>query len=133
MKRHEHYKDTKTERKGQIDKSKNELSRHLAESKEVNINIRLEKALMAITNISSMYQNADIELKRFIIGSIYPEKLEFDGTAYRTVRRNIIAEYIFKINRELRNKKNENYESIFHNSRFVPEVGIEPTLRRTRV
>ncbi len=122
----EDYRMIKSESKVKIDQLENELSRHLAESKEVNINVRLEKALMAITNISSMYQNADIELKRFIIGSIYPEKLEFDGTTYRTVRRNVIAEYIFKVNRELRNKKNENYENIFHSSRLVLEAGIEP-------
>lgn len=122
----EDYKIIKSESKEKIDWLENELSRHLAESKEVNINVRLEKALMAITNISSMYQNADIELKRFIIGSIYPEKLEFDGNTYRTIRRNVIAEYIFKINRELRNKKSGNYESIFHNSRLVLKTGLEP-------
>ena len=122
----EDYRMIKSENKEKIDRLENELSRHLAESKEVNINIRLEKALMAITNISSMYQNADIELKRFIIGSIYPEKLEFDGTTYRTVRRNVIAEYIFKVNKELRNEKNGNYESVFHSSRLVAKTGVEP-------
>jgi site-specific DNA recombinase len=34
--------------------------------------------------------------KSDIIGSIFPEKLEFDGKTYRTARMNIIAGHIFR-------------------------------------
>lgn len=43
----------------------------------------------AISNISSLpqfYENGDVMQKRHIVGSIYPEKLTFDGLNFRTSR-----------------------------------------------
>jgi len=37
-----------------------------------------------LQNIGKHYQEGEIEIKRAIIGSIFPEKLEFDGKHYRT-------------------------------------------------
>lgn len=122
----EDYRMIKIESKNKIDKLEEELSQHLGESKEINVNERLDKALTAITNISTLYKEGDIETKRYIIGSIYPEKIEFDGTQYRTARKNVIAEHIFKINRVLRSKKNGNYEDVFRNSRLVTSTGFKP-------
>lgn len=66
-----------------------------------NIDKLLEQALETLHNIGKHYQEGEIEVKRAIIGSIFPEKLEFDGKHYRTARINSIAHYIFQINNEL--------------------------------
>jgi len=42
-----------------------------------------------------VYKNADTEKKRQIIGSMYPEKLTFDGFAFRTARTNEAAHLIY--------------------------------------
>jgi site-specific DNA recombinase len=47
-----------------------------------------------------------IEEKCSIIGSIYPEKICFDGIAYRTGRVNGVAHIIYLINTPLGSKKN---------------------------
>lgn len=48
----------------------------------------IAKATGMLTNLPKTYLNADSEGKRRLISSIYPQKLTFDGTQYRTVRMN---------------------------------------------
>src|SRR5690606_33086171 len=67
-----------------------------------------------------------IHTKRSIIGSIFPEKLEFDGKTYRTTRMNVIANYIFQINNGSLQNKNRTNENIFHLSCLVAKTGVEP-------
>jgi len=56
--------------------------------------------------LSRVYKEGDIELKLQIIGLIYPEKLLFDGNAYRIPRINVISQSILLINNVLfENKK----------------------------
>lgn len=73
----------------------------------MSIQRKLNKALDIIQNISKLYIQGEIETKRTLIGSIFPEKLEFDGTQYRTARINAVVATIFQINNELCNKKKQ--------------------------
>jgi len=57
----------------------------------------LGRALKYIENTPKMYSEDEIKTRRDIIGSIFPEKLEFDGKTYRTARMNAITNYIFQI------------------------------------
>jgi site-specific DNA recombinase len=57
--------------------------------------------MQKLENIGSLYSEGHIETKRAIIGSIFPEKLEFDGSNYRTTRMNSIAGHILLINKGL--------------------------------
>src|SRR5690606_35570728 len=43
-------------------------------------------ALKKVANIDRRYENGDIEEKRLIVSSIFPDFLEFDGTRHRTPR-----------------------------------------------
>jgi hypothetical protein len=58
-----------------------------------------------IANIHDLYQVFDREGKRAIIGSMYPEKLHFDGEQHRTARVNVVADAIYLISSTLRGKK----------------------------
>ncbi len=48
----------------------------------------LDKAMKNVSNLLDIYQNADIQGKRKLISSMYPENLTFDGTSHRTTRIN---------------------------------------------
>lgn len=48
----------------------------------------LQKALYNVAYLPNLYQEADIEEKRRIISSMYPENLTFDGEQHRTNRLN---------------------------------------------
>jgi site-specific DNA recombinase len=65
----------------------------------------LNKALTNLSRLQITYREGNTEEKRSIIGSIYPEKLCFDGIAYRTARVNEVANLIYLINSKLEAKK----------------------------
>ena len=48
----------------------------------------LQKALSNVAHLPILYQNADIQDKRKIISSMFPENLTFDGAQHRTTRIN---------------------------------------------
>ena len=122
----EEYLEIKKECKDQIESLEKQLSKDGSDTKKINIDKSLDKALQSLVNISKLYSEGEIDTKRAIIGSIFPEKLEFDGKAYRTARMNVIANHIFQINSELLQKKNRTNESKFHLSCLVAGTGLEP-------
>ncbi len=61
-----------------------------------------------------------------ILGSIFPEKIEFDGKNYRTKSYNKMLDVIYKETKRLRGKnKTESLEKS-GDSVSVPRTGIEP-------
>ncbi len=120
------YMEVKNECKAQIEILEGKMSKGGLNNKKVNIEKSLDRALQSIVNIPKLYREGEINTKRAIIGSIFPEKLEFDGKAYRTARMNVITNHIFQINRELLPKKNRTKESKFHLSCLVAKTGVEP-------
>jgi site-specific DNA recombinase len=77
------------------------LSKDSSDTKKINIEKSLDSAFSYIENIPKMYSEGEINTRRAIIGSIFPEKLEFDGRTNRTARMNVIANHIFQINNGL--------------------------------
>ena len=122
----EEYLEIKKEYKERIESLEEQLSKDSSDNKKINIENSLDRALRYIESISKMYSEGEIHTKRNIIGSIFPEKLEFDGNTYRTARMNVIAKSIFQINNGLLLKKNRTNENIFHLSCLVARRGIEP-------
>ncbi|HEY4209625.1 MAG TPA: hypothetical protein VGM31_22520 [Puia sp.] len=45
--------------------------------------------------LDTIYENGSIEVKRQVIGSMYPEKLSFDGEQLRTTRINEAVRIIY--------------------------------------
>jgi site-specific DNA recombinase len=64
-----------------------------------------DKAITNLPRIQIAYSEGNITIKRSIIGSIYPEKLCFDRTGYRTAQINETAQLIYLINSQLGAKK----------------------------
>ncbi len=90
---------------------------------EGNIN----KAIDTFNRLDIIYKGSDTAKKRSIIGSIYPEKLCFDGYTYRTGRINEAAQLIFLINSKLSAKKNRTNLVSPKLSDSVAGAGLEPT------
>jgi site-specific DNA recombinase len=86
----------------------------------------LNRAVEALANIDLVYEKADIDQKRDIIGSIFPENLEFSESGYRTAKINEAAALIFQINSELRNEKSRISDKNLSKSGLVPRAGVEP-------
>lgn len=74
-------------------------------NEELSLMTRVDKALEILKNLPEMYKEADIEQKRYIIGSIFPQKWCYDRGLGRTVQANIAAELIYQINNKLGRKK----------------------------
>src|SRR5690606_12749479 len=122
----EEYLEIKTESKQHIETLEEQLSKDGLNAKKTNIDKSVDRALQRIVNIPKPYREGGISTKRAVIGSIFPEKLEFDGKTYRTARMNVIANHIFQTNSGLPQNKNRKSDNIFHLSCLVAPTGIEP-------
>ena len=122
----EEYLEIKKEYKEQIESLEEQLSKDGSDTKKINIDKSLDRALHSVVKIPKLYREGEIHTRRDIIGSIFPEKLEFDGKTYRTTRMNIIANYIFQINNGLPQNKYRKSDNNNHFSCLVARRGIEP-------
>jgi hypothetical protein len=83
------------------------LEAKLIEISEATINIQpvLDKAVGILSRIGELYKDGDVRTKRSIIGSIYPEKLSFDGFQYRTNRLNEAVRIIYSLDKAFNENK----------------------------
>ena len=82
---------------------------------------------------SNRYNPFTIEQKRKIIGSIFPEKLIFDGEHYRTTRVNEAVRMMFAIDEAFRQKENGTNLSFEDLSHQVIPLGLEPRTHTLKV
>jgi site-specific DNA recombinase len=91
-----------------------------------NIEALLDKILDNLCPLDKFYEEGDLKRKRMIIGSIFPEKLTFNGFYYRTTRINEAIRLIYMMSRELDENKNGQPEENFELSIPVARPGFEP-------
>ena len=89
------YKDIKAASENRINLLENKIFD--LNKGSTNIKPLLDKALNSLSRLDVLYLEADTKRKREIIGSMYPEKLTFDGNDYRTTRLNEAVELIYKL------------------------------------
>ncbi|MGV8136818.1 MAG: hypothetical protein AB2L20_16530 [Mangrovibacterium sp.] len=65
----------------------------------------VDKAISNISQLDVLYEDGTITQKRKIIGSMFPEKLTFDGFQYRTARVNEALVLMLLIDRKIKGKK----------------------------
>ncbi|RKE47189.1 recombinase family protein, partial [Sphingobacterium detergens] len=118
---HEDFIELKRIIKGKIEALENELS-------ELG-DVAMEAKQMVIANIHKVadiakrYENGTIEEKRIIIGSMFPEFLEFDGKLHRTSRLNSAVNLIYQGTSKLDGKKNGTSLSFLDLSQEVIPLG----------
>ena len=71
-------------------------------TKRGNIEPKLSYAMLLINNIDKYIRDAPLETKIKLIGSIFEDKIEFDGEKYRTNSYNKVLDLIFQQTNELR-------------------------------
>ncbi|WP_308421164.1 recombinase family protein [Echinicola rosea] len=112
------YREIKSECNREISSLENQLAATKPE-RVSNYSKYVDRALERLSRLDLLYENGDVETKRELIGSIFPEKLCFSKTGYRTGRINSVVECIYQINNGLRIKKNERKTKKSSNSHWV--------------
>uniref|UniRef100_UPI0040486804 recombinase family protein n=1 Tax=Algoriphagus sp. TaxID=1872435 RepID=UPI0040486804 len=96
------------------------------EQQESNLERHLKVGLSIMRNVSYYYEMCDIPIKQKIVGSIFPEKLIFDGKNYRTVRMNSFIELISSKSKGLDGYKRKQVTKLSDLSNMAPPPGLEP-------
>ena len=98
-----------------------------------NLKAKLDYSINLIENLGEVFAEATPEIKLKIIGSIFPEKIQFDGENYRTNSYNQVFDFIFTNTKQLRGKEKENDVNNRSHSHLGCDVGLEPTTPRTTI
>ena len=91
-----------------------------------NIEPLFKQAIGNISKLDVLYANGSVAQRRKIIGSIFPEKLTFDGNNFRTTKVNEIITYLSLVSKDLQSKKigtNLYKKDLSHK---VTRIGFEP-------
>lgn len=95
---------------------------------EKKVDVKFDFALNLLANMDKILNTAPLEDKINILGSMFPEKIEFDGKKHRTNSYNEVLDVIFKDTNQLQAKKKEEPNKKTSSSSSVPGAGIEPAL-----
>jgi site-specific DNA recombinase len=118
------FREMKTEYSIKLEKLEVKLS--TSNYDKVDINSLLSKGINNLLKLDYVYETADIEKKREIISSMYPEKMTFDGFAVRTNRINEVARLIYSMDVGFSENKNRANQKISSLSCQVGKTGFEP-------
>lgn len=110
--------------KREIDKLEHEIRKQ--QLKEPFHESHIRNGLSILSNLKGVYQNAPIDLKHKVIGSIFPEKLEFNGTSYRTEKTNLFVSLITSKRDGLSSPKMKQAAKSGDLSNWAPPPGLEP-------
>lgn len=92
-----------------------------------NVEPLLNKAISHISQLATLYEEGTTARKRKIIGSIFPEKLTFDGIECRTTRINEALRVMLLFYKGFDSKKKGTNQLFSDLSQDVTTVGFEPT------
>ena len=99
---------------------------------QVSIKHLLDKGLDNLLKLDYIYESGDVEKKREIISSMYPEKLTFDGFVLRTTRINEAVRLIYSLNTDFGQNENRTNGENSSLSCEVGMTGFEPATSTSR-
>ncbi len=91
-----------------------------------NIEPKLSYSISLLDNMEGFFRDAPVKVKIKLLGSIFPEKIEFDGKNYRTNGYNKVFDLIYQQTKELREPKKVDGERFSSFPASVPRAGVEP-------
>ncbi len=91
-----------------------------------NIEPKLSYSISLLDNMEGFFRDAPVAVKIKLLGSIFPEKIVFDGNNYRTNGYNKVLDLIYQQTNELREPKKVDGERFSSFPASVPRAGIEP-------
>lgn len=80
------YRIIKSETEEKINRMEAKLT--ATASPSINVEPLLDMAISNISQLDTLYEQGTVTQQRKIVGSMFPEKLTFDGFQYRTTRVN---------------------------------------------
>ena len=92
----------------------------------------LDAGIDNLLKLDYIYQDGEIEKKREVIGSMYPEKLTFDGERLRTTRINEAARIIYTLDKAFSENEKGQSGNIPALSSQVGMTGFEPATPTSR-
>jgi site-specific DNA recombinase len=98
-----------------------ELSSNVSEKKEL-----LEKAVGILNSLGDMFENGNVETRSKLLGSIFPEMIEFDGEKCRTTSINEALLLCLSIDAGFSQNKNRTLPEKLVVSGLVVPAGVEP-------
>ncbi len=125
------FQEVKKLTKGNIEKMEQRLNDLAIVGTEIKDLVA--SALKKVANIDRRYENGDIEEKRMIVSSMFPEFLEFDGSRHRTQRLNSAITLMYQNTSKLKDKKNGTSLSFLDLSQEVIPLGLEPRAHTLKV
>ena len=87
---------------------------------------KLSYSISLLDNMEGFFRDAPVKVKIKLLGSIFPEKIEFDGKNYRTNGYNKVLDLIYQQAKELREPKQVDGERFSSLPASVLRLGIEP-------
>ncbi|MCF8276648.1 MAG: zinc ribbon domain-containing protein [Flavobacteriales bacterium] len=120
------YMSMKTRFSKELNEAQNELNHLKAHDSSKESIIR--KAVEALNNLGVNYRNSSADRKIKLVGSIFPEMIEFDGNKCRTPKINEAAALCFNVDGRLRGNKKGTLHQKMEVSLLVARRGIEPLL-----
>ena len=86
----------------------------------------LKRALEVISGLGDFYTDADAKSKVKLLGSIFPEMIEFDGEKCRTTKINEAISLCLSIDKGFSKKENRILPEKLEVSGWVENTGVEP-------
>ena len=125
------YRELKAEYQPKIDNLEHRLANYSVKSN--SIDELLDRAINKVTQLDKIYKDGTTPEKRQIVSSIYPQKLQFDGFAFRTPRLNEVIRIICSMDAgfdEMKNGTSSDFTSMSHE---VIPLGLEPRTHTLKV
>lgn len=95
-------------------------------SKDMKVQDKLDYSINIIGNLGDFFKSAKPEVKVLLLGSIFPQKIEFDGKNYRTNSYNRMLDVIYQETNILQGKKNKKSPDFSGDFSLVPGAGTIP-------
>ncbi len=124
---------TKVEKERYIERyerQQNELKERIEAlrlSKDMQIKDKIEYSVNIIENLGNFFQTASPETKILLLGSIFKDKIEFDGKNYRTNSYNMLLDVIYQETNMLRGENKKDSPEFSGESNVGWKMGFEPT------
>lgn len=96
------------------------------QSSKKNLAPQLNYSFSLLKNLDRVLLEAPVETKIKMLGSMFPEKIEFDGTKYRTASYNSVLNLIYKNAKILERQEKEKSEPPEGDSDSVPRADTQP-------
>jgi site-specific DNA recombinase len=124
------FREMKAEYSSQLEKLEARLSAYAHD--HVDIDDLLNKGLSSLLKLDYVYETGEVDKKRDVISSMFPEKMTFDGTQLRTTRINEAVRLIYTLNTDFGQNRNRTSWSDTNLSCEVGMTGFEPTTSTSR-